>query len=48
MLLPSLVAAVVVELVGPGIPRCLGWGPDFVQGLSLYGVVVEIVMVRCG
>ena len=44
-LLPSLVAAVVVELIGPEILHCLGYGPDFVQGLCLCGVVVEIVVV---
>ena len=46
-LLPSLVAAVVVQLVGPEILRCSGWGSDFVQGLCLCGVVVEIAMARC-
>ena len=47
-LLPFLVVAVVVELVGPGILRCWGWVPDFVQGLYLWGVVVENVMVHYG
>ena len=47
-LLLFLVAAVVVELIGPEILGCLGWGPDFVQGLCLCGVVAEIVMVHYG
>ena len=47
-LVPFPVVAVVVELVGPEFPRCLGWGLDFVQGLCLYGVVIELVMVHCG
>ena len=28
--LPSLIAAVVVELAGPEFPRYLRWGPDFI------------------
>ena len=47
-LLPFLVVDVVVELVGPGILRCWGWVPDFVQGLYLCGVMVVTVMVHYG
>ena len=47
-MLPFLAVAVVVEPVGPGILCCWGWVPDFVQGLCLCGVVIEIVMVYYG
>ena len=47
-LLPSLVAAVVVELIGLVILRCLWWGPDFVQGLCLFVDAVGTVIVHCG
>ena len=47
-LLPFLVVDVVVELVGPGILLSWGWVPDFVHGLYLCGVVVEIVMLYYG
>ena len=47
-LLPFLVVAVVLELVGPGILRCWGWVLDFVQGLCLCDVVVETVIVHYG
>ena len=47
-LLPFLVVVVVVELVGPGILRCWGWVPDFVQGLCLCCVEIETVMVYYG
>ena len=45
-LLPSHVAAVVVELIGSGILRYRGWGPGFVQGFCLYGIMVEIAVVH--
>ena len=46
VLLPSLIAAVVVELVGPEIPHCLGWGSDFIPCLCLGDVRVEIAVVH--
>ena len=46
--LTFLAVVAVIELVGPGIPRSLGWGPDFVQGLCLCDVVVEITVVHYG
>ena len=47
---PLLFLTVVVEdvLAGPGIPRCWWYGRDFVQGLCLCEVVVEIVVVHYG
>ena len=40
--------AVVVKLVGPGIRRCWGWVPDFVQKLYSCGIVIEIAGIYCG
>ena len=36
----------VVVLADLGILRCWGWDLDFVQGLCLYGIVVEIAVVH--
>ena len=47
-LLPFLVAAVVVELIGLEILHYLRWGLDFVQELYLYDVIVGTVMAHCG
>ena len=47
-LLSSLIAAVVVDLIGLEIPHSLGWGPDFIQGLGLCGIVVETAVVHYG
>ena len=46
--LPFPLVIVVAVLIGPGILRCWGWVPDFVQVLSLHNVVVGTVMVHSG
>ena len=45
---PLLFLAVVVTalLAGLGILRCWGWVLDFVQGLCICGVMVEIAVVE--
>ena len=46
--LSLLVVVAVIELAGSGIPRCLRRGSDFVQGLCLRSIVVEIAVVDYG
>ena len=43
-----LAVVVVVVLADLGILHCWGWVPGLVQGLCLFGVVVETVMVHYG
>ena len=47
-LLPSPAVIVVAVLAGLEILSCWGWLPDFVQGLCLCSVVVEIAVVHYG
>ena len=46
--LPFPAVIVVAVLVGPGILRRWGWVPNFVQGLSLCGIIVGTLIVHCG
>ena len=45
LFLAVIVVAVLTDL---GILRCWGLDPGFVQGLCLYGVVVELAVVHYG